>query len=215
MKASSDIQIETLLQRYLPDLNIELPENIAESILQYLMLLQKWNKTYNLTSIDDPANMVFRHVLDSLSAVPYLQGDRILDVGTGAGLPGILLALARPDKAFVLLDSNSKKTRFMTQVCLEIKIQNVDIQHSRIEDYQPNPLFSTVISRAYSSLTQFYQQTIELCDGDGQILAMKGRLHQSELDDLFKLTSAKAIEINVPGLRAERHFILMTKTTQH
>ena len=119
----------------------------------YLELLVKWNRVYNLTAIKDPKQMVTHHLLDSLSISPYLHGDRLIDVGTGAGLPGIPLAITHRHKQFVLLDSNVKKTRFCRQAAAELGLDNVEVVHSRVEDYRPERLFSSVISRAYTSLS--------------------------------------------------------------
>ncbi len=189
-----------------------LPKNMEELFIQYLDLLIKWNKVFNLTRICDPKEMVLLHILDSLSINPYLHGTRILDVGTGAGLPGIPLAILRPEKKFVLLDSNNKKTRFLTQVVHELKLANVDIIHSRCEDLHPVHLFDSILSRAFASLEVMLKATQHLIDQDGRFLAMKGVYPESEIQEIpqgFKLLAVHKLVIN--GLDAKRHLVCLTK----
>ena len=129
-----------------------LPADAQARLLAYVHLLEKWNRTYNLTAVRAPEQMIPRHLLDSLAILPYLQGQRVLDMGTGAGLPGIPLAMARPDLDFVLLDSNAKKTRFVTQACAELGLKNIEITQERVEKYQPARPFDTLVSRAFSTI---------------------------------------------------------------
>ena len=138
-------------------LNIALSESQQEQLLQYLGLLIKWNKAYNLTAVRNPDEMVSRHLLDSLSVVDCVQkyGDHWLDVGSGGGMPGVPLAILFPERQFTLLDSNGKKTRFLTQVKLELKLDNLQVIHSRVEAYTPEQAFTGIISRAFSSLEDF------------------------------------------------------------
>lgn len=209
MKVSDTFaRLEPVLQEGLAALS--LPADLAVSLLAYLTLLAKWNKAYNLTSVRDPQEMVSRHLLDSLSVMPFLHGSRILDVGTGPGLPGIPLALAAPQKTFTLLDSLGKKTRFIQQVINSIELANVTVVQSRIEDFQPAQGFSTVISRAFTSLHEMASLSRHCLEPGGYMLAMKGQYPQAELDELGSDIEILSIErLEVPGLSAERHLVIM------
>jgi 16S rRNA (guanine527-N7)-methyltransferase len=179
---------------------------------KYLALISKWNKTYNLTAITDPNEMVVRHILDSLAVNPFLLGLRICDVGSGAGLPGIPLAIVNPDKHFTLIDSNNKKIRFLNQVKIELKLDNVEIIHARAEEYQPKKCFQIIVSRAFSSINVMLYQTKHLCCKDGIFLAMKGVYPEKELAELdpnFKVKWVK--ELKIPGLDAQRHLVCIIK----
>ena len=142
------------LQQGLESLNLQLAQEQQSRLLAFVALLVKWNRVYNLTAVHDAHEMVTRHILDSLSILPYLQGVRIIDVGAGAGLPGIPLAIAKPQCQFVLLDSNRKKTRFMQQTKTELQLENVEVICSRAETYHPAEAFDSVVSRALASLSQ-------------------------------------------------------------
>lgn len=179
---------------------------------QYLALMSKWNKTYNLTAITDLDEMVIRHLLDSLAVNPFLHGIQICDVGSGAGLPGIPLAIINPDKHFTLIDANNKKIRFLTQVKIELKLNNVEAVHARAEKYRPKTCFDTIVSRAFSSINAMLCQTKHLCCKDGIFLVMKGVYPENELHDLdpnFKIKWVK--ELKIPGLDAQRHLICIIK----
>lgn len=178
-----------------------------EKLLRYLLLLEKWNKTYNLTSIRDLKEMITHHILDSLSIRDYLAGIRILDVGTGAGLPGIPLAIVQPHREFYLLDSNQKKTTFLNQVLLELKISNVTIINARVEKYTDETCFDCIITRAFSSLQEFVDCTNHLVCKDGFWLAMKGKYPTEELANLTGEFSTMVYDLQVPGLNAERHLV--------
>ncbi|NOU20458.1 MAG: 16S rRNA (guanine(527)-N(7))-methyltransferase RsmG, partial [Methyloglobulus sp.] len=153
----------------------------VDQLLAFVKLIEKWNKTYNLTAIKTKQDMVRLHLLDSLTVIPYLEGNRIIDIGTGAGLPGIPLAICLPHIAFTLLDSNAKKTRFVQQAVLELKLTNVQICHCRAEDYQPLELYSTVITRAFAELFEIVESTKHLLTENGKMIAMKGHCAESEL----------------------------------
>lgn len=186
---------------------------VVDGLMHYLAMMVKWNKVYNLTSITDPQRMVTHHLLDSLVVLPYLVGDRIIDIGTGGGLPGIPLALSAPDKQFVLLDSNSKKTRFVTQTKIELGLHHLEVVHSRAEEYHPQQPFTTVISRAYSTISDMLDQTASLCAPEGRFLAMKGTYPSDELQALspgFEVENA--VNLTVPELGAERHLIVIRRT---
>ncbi|MDP1705046.1 MAG: 16S rRNA (guanine(527)-N(7))-methyltransferase RsmG, partial [Sulfurimicrobium sp.] len=137
----------------LEQLKLTLSVAQQRSLLEYIALLQKWNKVYNLTAVREPENMLYQHLLDSLAVLPYIGTGRLLDVGTGGGLPGIVLAIARPDLDITLLDSNQKKTTFLRQVCIELMLKNVKVECVLVDDYKPSPAFDMVISRAFSELS--------------------------------------------------------------
>lgn len=171
-------------------------------------LLARWNRVFNLTAVRDPAQMIERHLLDSLAIAPHLQGPRCLDVGSGAGLPGLPLALALPHYRYTLLDSQSKRIRFLRQVVVELKLTNVEIVHSRVEEYHPDQRFDTVISRAFSRLREFVTLAGRLCTENGRLLAMKGGLRDEEFATLPEPWVIEAVEeYSVPGLTGARHLV--------
>ncbi|WP_278957198.1 16S rRNA (guanine(527)-N(7))-methyltransferase RsmG [Aquipseudomonas alcaligenes] len=186
-----------------------------EQLLAYLALLIKWNKAYNLTAVRNPDEMVSRHLLDSLSVVPFVAqyGDNWLDVGSGGGMPGIPLAILFPERRFTLLDSNGKKTRFLTQVKLELKLANLEVIHSRVEEFRPQVPFSGICSRAFSSLQDFTDWTRHLGNGDTHWLAMKGVQPDDELQALpadFRLQSCDVLK--VPGCQGQRHLLILRRS---
>lgn len=185
----------------LQSLNLSQAEDKIEQLLSFIKLIEKWNKAYNLTAIRNREDMVRLHVLDSLAIVPFIEGKRVIDIGTGAGLPGIPLAIYLPEIEFTLLDSNAKKTRFVQQAILELKLKNVSVCHNRVEQYHPEKRFDTVITRAFAGLSDIVELTAHLLNKDGVLLAMKG-----QIPDVSKLESAKTelIPVNVPGISAER-----------
>jgi 16S rRNA (guanine527-N7)-methyltransferase len=195
----------------LETLNLSLTEDKIEQLLDFIKLIEKWNKAYNLTAIRDREAMVRLHLLDSLTIVPYVEGERVIDIGTGAGLPGIPLAIYFPDIEFTLLDSNAKKTRFVQQAVLELKLKNVSVCHNRVEQYYPEKSFDTAITRAFASLSDIVELTAHLLGKDGVLLAMKG-----QAPDDPKLESAKAtlIPVNVPGITAERCLVRIQLTKE-
>jgi 16S rRNA (guanine527-N7)-methyltransferase len=182
-------------------------EMIAEPTQYYINLLSKWNSTYNLTAIRDIDSMVNKHLLDSLAILPWIHGAHIIDVGTGAGLPGIPLAIANPLKQFTLLDSNGKKTRFLTEVKRQLDLKNIEIVQSRVENYQPEVTFDTVISRAFSSLDQMIHWTKHLIHDQGIWLAMKGRAPSDELKQLQHPYQVE--EYSVSGLEGDRCVVII------
>ena len=166
--------VHLLLNQGISALQLELSPTTQQQLIHYLELLVQWNQVYNLTAIREMTEMVPKHVLDSLAILPYLQGTTILDVGTGAGIPGLILALVSPQWHYVLIDKSAKKARFIQQAIIELNLTHVEVISTRIETFKPPYLFNTIISRAYSNLALFYQQTIALCANDGYLLAMKG-----------------------------------------
>lgn len=189
-------------------LGLRLPATAIICLTAYLALLERWNRAYNLTAVRDPEAMVIRHLLDSLSILPWLDGPRILDVGSGAGLPGIPLAIVRPDCEFYLLDSNGKRTRFLTQVVAELQLPNVHVVRSRVEDYQPAASFNSVVSRAFATLADMVADAGRLCAPEGRLLAMKGVFPDDELACLpsgYQVTGV--YPLHVPSLDAERHLV--------
>jgi len=195
------------------ELGVDLTKAQQEKLLGYLALLIKWNKAYNLTAVRDPDEMVSRHLLDSLSVVPFIGGERQLDVGSGGGMPGIPLAILFPDMKVTCLDSNGKKTRFLTQVKLELKLDNLEVIHSRAEAFKPQVPFTGIISRAFSSLEDFTQWTRHMGDKETRWLAMKGLHPADELVALpadFHLESAQALA--VPGCQGQRHLLILRRT---
>ena len=194
----------------LADLPLELNADIQSRLVDFLHLLVKWNRAYNLTAVRQPEQMVTRHLLDSLVVGPYLQGPRILDVGTGAGLPGIPLALAYPDHHFTLLDSNGKKIRFVTQAVAELGLANVDVVQSRIEAFQPASRFDTITARAYASIEELVSQTTRILADGGQYLIMKGVYPVAEVEAMPTGYRLEAVQpLNVPKLDAERHLLII------
>jgi 16S rRNA (guanine527-N7)-methyltransferase len=190
-------------------LGLALEPDRLSNLLGFLELLNKWNQAYNLTSVRDPREMVTTHLLDSLVILPHLHGQRCLDVGTGAGLPGMALALTEPEREWTLLDSNAKKVRFLTQAVIELKPANVEVVRARAEEYRPPRLFDTVVARAVCSLRELLGITRHLIAPEGRLLAMKGTYPQAELDDLGADGPVPQVHrLNVPGLAAERHLVV-------
>ena len=194
-----------ILQNGIQQLQLSLTAPMQQKLIDYVLLLHKWNKTYNLTAIQAPEEMIIRHILDSLAIVPYIHGQRILDVGSGAGLPGIPLALALPHLLVVLLDSNSKKIRFLTHARAMLQIDNIEIVAERAEKYQPAQKFDTIITRAVTSLPNIIAKTKHLYNDGGCLIAMKGKYPTQELQEIHE--SAIVHKISVPGLEAQRHLI--------
>ncbi len=191
-------------------LDLSFSDEQLDKLVNYLVLLHKWNKTYNLTAVRDPEAMLYRHLVDSLSIVSYISGQLILDVGTGPGLPGIPLAIMFPEKKFVLLDSNIKKTRFLTQSIIELGISNIDVRHGRVEEQQFEQPFDHIVSRAFAALDKMVSLSHMHLSKTGQFLAMKGLdpiNEQEALGDRYEIK--KTINLDVPGCEAQRHLIII------
>ncbi len=176
-------------------------------IISYLLLLKKWNKIYNLTCITDPQEMITKHIMDSLIIGPYMTGSSFCDIGSGAGLPGIPLAIMYPDREFTLIDSRSKRTIFLTQVKMELKLNNVSIINQRAENIT-DLKFDGAFSRAFSSLKLFYSIGKKLLKEDGVIYAMKGMINQNEIEEV-KDQIKKIITLKVPGEKCTRNLVMM------
>lgn len=199
-------QLLKLLSRNRFDMN----EKTSKQLVDYVLLLYKWNQVHNLTSIRNPLQMLSKHIMDSLAISPYLQGPHILDVGTGAGLPGLPLALTHPHYHFTLLDSNGKKTRFLTYIVQTLMIHNIDIVPLRVENYYAEKCFNSIVSRAFSQLNDFLYKTQHLCCKNGVFLAMKGQYPAEEinsLDNHFQLINTKSLRI--AGLDEKRHLLIV------
>jgi 16S rRNA (guanine527-N7)-methyltransferase len=190
-------------------LGLDIPVESQRKMLAYLELLQKWNKVYNLTAIRTPEQMVTNHLLDSLAVLPHLRPGSWLDVGCGAGLPGIVLAVAQPEWEFTLIDSNSKKTSFVQQVIIDLDLVNVEVCCARIEEWNSGKKFDGIISRAYAELSDFISTTRHLLAKEGRWVAMKGKLEQEA--DLLPagVKIEKLISLQVPGLNAVRQLAIL------
>ena len=201
--------LKTRLEAGLARMDLDLaPEQIGR-MLAYLSLLQRWNRVYNLTAVREPLQMVPRHLLDSLSVLPYLFGERVLDLGSGAGLPGIPLAIAAPERAFSLLDSSGKKTRFLRQLVSDLGLANVDVVQGRMESYLPAEKFATIVSRAVATTPVLLAAGQRLLVRPARLLVMKGRRpDDTEIRGLEPRPEAVHIHrLHVPFLAAERHLI--------
>jgi len=193
-------------------MNLSLSESQQHQLLAFLALLNKWNKAYNLTAVRDERVMVSRQLLDSLSILPWVTTDHLLDVGAGGGLPGIPLAIVFPEKRFTLLDSNGKKTRFLNQCVLELGLSNVEVIHGRAEDCQPDQPFTQISSRAFTALENLVTWCGQLLASEGEFLAMKGQYPDDEVAALpagWQVESSHSLK--VPGADGERHLLIVTR----
>ncbi|WP_372738369.1 16S rRNA (guanine(527)-N(7))-methyltransferase RsmG [Neptunomonas sp.] len=202
-------QQRALLVKQSDKMALALTDNQLDTLMAYLQLLVKWNKAYNLTAVKDPVEMVSRHLLDSLSLLSFIKGPRIIDVGSGAGLPGIPLAICRPDIEVTTVDSNGKKTRFQNQVKVELGLSNLTVINGRAEACTDEP-FDEVVSRAFASIADMIKWTHQLCRQEGVFLAMKGLYPEDELAQLpsgFVLKNSHSL--NVPGTQGARHLMVI------
>jgi 16S rRNA (guanine527-N7)-methyltransferase len=204
---NSDKTIDLLhfLKSGLDKLKLKSAKGVPEKIIAYVTLLNKWNKIHNLTSISDPKAILTRHIFDSLAITSFIKGPDILDFGTGAGLPGIPLALLLPEYNFSLLDSSHKKTIFLRHVVLALNIKNVEIITKRIEEFNLDRLFTTIVTRATAKLDVIVEKTENLCVKHGQLIIMKGKNPAKELK--FIKNPFELYRIEVPCLNEERHVV--------
>lgn len=204
-------ELRGILQDGLREVGLDAPPEACDRVLAYAALLQKWNQAYNLTGIRDPLASLRLNILDSLVMLPWCKGASLADIGTGAGLPGIPLAIFRPDLKVLLIDSNSKKTRFMFQAKTELGLDNVTVWQGRVEDYASGAQVAIVTSRAFASLADFVRASRHLLAPSGVFLAMKGQYPRDEIDALpagFRVSAVHALR--VPGVAAERHLVEIT-----
>jgi 16S rRNA (guanine527-N7)-methyltransferase len=191
-------------------LDIALTDNQLDQLLAYHALLVKWNKAYNLTAVRDPREMVERHLVDSLSIIPHLNCSSLLDVGSGGGLPGLVIAIMQPGIQVTVLDSNGKKSRFCQQVKMELQLDNVTVENCRLEAYLPENKPDCITSRAFATLKDMVEKSVACCDTGTRFLAMKGVYPQQELDQLP--TSVEVVDVKplaVPGADGERHLVTL------
>lgn len=210
------LKIDTTYQSLLPklqmglnQLNLDLTENQQNQLLYYLQQLLFWNKSYNLTAIKDPETALIKHILDSLSILPYLPKGNLLDIGTGGGLPSVIIAICQPERAVTALDSNSKKVRFIKQVISEMGLKNITPVASRIEEHQGK--YDIITSRAFASLLDFVALGQDKLAENGEFWAMKGVNPIDEIAQLQADWQINSIELNVPYLDEERHLIHLKK----
>ncbi|WP_299493965.1 16S rRNA (guanine(527)-N(7))-methyltransferase RsmG [uncultured Shewanella sp.] len=204
--------LSTQLDNYLAAMGLSATAKQKQQLLDFVGMLNKWNKAYNLTAIRDPEQMLIKHIMDSLAVSQHLQGQRFIDVGTGPGLPGIPLAILNPDKEFVLLDSLGKRIRFQKQVQFDLGIHNICSIESRVEAYQPEEKFDGVLSRAFASIQDMLHWCEHLPADSGCFYALKGQLSAQEMENLpngFELTNV--IELTIPKLDEQRHLLRVVK----
>lgn len=206
---TSALQLSGRLDAALREMGMLLDDSRQARLLDYLVLITKWNRTYNLTAIHEPERMLTHHLLDSLSILPGVTAGPLLDVGSGAGLPGIPLAIARPDLRVTLLDSSQKRCGFMRQAAIELKLANVQVVHTRAENYRPVDNYPQIVSRAFSDLGDFVKATRHLLAEDGEWLAMKGLYPDEEIAQIKGARVKSHARLHVPGLDADRHLIIM------
>ena len=201
-------ELLTVLQNCLKKCELIVTEEQQLQLIRYVLMMHKWNKAYNLTSVREPRQMVIKHIVDSIVVAPFLDKVHYIDVGTGPGLPGIPLAIMCPDKQFLLLDSLGKRVRFMKQVAYELKIDNIQPIQSRVEDFKPDVEIDGVLSRAFASLKDMLHWCQHLVDSHGVFLALKGRLPTNELKELpVGFVLQETTKLNVSGLDGERHIV--------
>jgi len=208
------INFEKKLSDAAKEIGMSLNEIQLGLLLDYLALLIKWNKAYNLTAIRDPQEMLVKHLIDSLSIAPYIQGDYLADVGTGPGLPGIPMAIVFPEKRFLLVDSNGKKTRFLTQSKITLGLENIEVLNGRVEEIPAKEKFDQIMSRAFTALDNMVNLCKHLLTDQGDFLAMKGLNPTDEISKLPEGYAVKStIKLCVPACEDDRHLIIIGKSS--
>jgi len=202
------------LEHGLKQMGLHYSVKTQQKLVHYIQLIARWNKSFNLTAIRDVEQMVSKHLLDSLVVQPYIEGNRVLDVGSGAGLPGIPFAITSPEKQFVLLDCNGKKTRFLTQAKIDLKLDNVTVIHGRVEEYIPvdgehRIYFDVITARAYATTDVILESTSHLQNEDTVIMVMQGKLDEQISDDQYQLLETHRLDVY--DLAAERHLLEIKK----
>jgi len=198
----------------LKQMGLHYPVEVQQKLVHYIQLIARWNKAFNLTAIRDVEEMVSKHLLDSLVVQPYVEGKTVLDIGSGAGLPGIPFAITSPEKQFTLIDSNGKKTRFLTQAKIDLKLGNVEVIHQRVQDYQPvkeghRIYFDVITARAYATTDDILSTSAHLQNEATRILIMRGKLDAQIKSDQYQLIESH--KLDVYGLDAERHLLEIKK----
>ena len=205
------MSLDAKLRSGVAELNMTLAMDQHEKLINYIELLNKWNKVYNLTAIRDPLEMISHHILDSLAVLPYLWPKNWLDVGCGAGLPGLVLAVMRPEWQFTLLDSNSKKTGFVQQAIIELGLKNVSVHCTRVEEFAVDEKFDGITSRAFTELGDFIAMTEHLLTEQGRWAAMKG-IAEKELQTVSKGYLVESVtSLHVPGIQAARSLVVVSR----
>lgn len=200
------------LNKGIAQLNLSIPESSISSLIHFIEILLKWNQAYNLTAIRDPEKIITHHILDSLSIIPYFKGNRVIDVGSGAGFPGIPCAFALPEHHFVLLDSNGKKVRFLTHSVAELGLTNVEVVQERVEKYRPEVCFDTIVVRAFSCVENVIKSSRHLLSHNGRVLIMKGIYPQEEIEKIK--AQVTVYKLAVPGLNEQRHLVCIEGVSQ-
>ena len=215
MKVFDRVVVADVLKQGIKDLKLDLAEDQVEKLLDYLALLNKWNSVYNLTSVRDPMQMVTLHLLDSLAAVPaFADAKNVLDVGAGGGLPGMVLAISRPDMKVSMIDTVHKKTAFLNQVKAELGLSNVTVYTKRVEQLEVKTKFDVITSRAFADLSDFVNWSGHLLQEGGRFIALKGTAPEDERERLPEPWKVQKLEpLTVPGLEAERHLVFIEAET--
>ncbi len=215
MESSQAQNEQTALERGLRQLHLEADTGQIDALLEHVRLIRKWAAGYNLVSRGDLDALVTRHVLDSLAIHPWVRGNCLLDVGSGAGFPGVPLAIMQPDLEVTLLDTSGKRARFLRQVIRSLGLENVQVIHGRVEDYSPGQPFGQIVSRAFSSLAAFARCVRHLADVQTRVMGIKGRYPAEELKELPQWVAVESVEpYRVPDLHAERHVVIMSLSPQ-
>ena len=202
--------MKSMLQTALRENQLVLSDQAVDQLIHYLQMIPTWNRVFNLTSITEPREMVYLHIIDSLLTAPFVSGSRCLDVGSGAGLPGIPLAVINPEQQWLLLDKNNKKTRFMTQAIAELGLKNARAIHTRAEDFIPDDCFDSILSRAYATLALFIKTTRHLICKNGTFIALKGKYPQDEITELAGLAGeVRVTPVTMHGMTLDRHIVCM------